>query len=232
MEKSEFSEKIFEILIDHVFLSEGLDIYVPSQNKESKLGYDALFQNGKIKVGFFQYKIVSQYKRIPSCHKGAKNVFKFDLHLSKHNGYRQHNLLVKRSLRGMNCGYVVPAFIKYNDLYNNYHSSLLSLHTIFIKPTKYISDKKYHYITFDDKGKACQHSKDETVIETKDITYISNAIKKSKSFSKEELTNEILDFFNENTNGNNASKEEKAIRLLYECNICLVVIKDENDIKI
>lgn len=231
MKKSEFSEKIFEILIDHALLSKGLGIYVPSQNKESLLGYDALFQKGKIKVGFYQYKIVSKYVKKPSCHKKAKRVFKFDLHYSKHNGYRQHNLLVNRNLSGLNCGYLVPSFIEYDTLYKNHHLGELDKfpNIILIKPTKYIIDNKYHYITFDDTGSAIQHSKDETSIETKSIDFLSNAIKESNlSYSKDVLTDEILNFFDENNNDNNEEKEEKAIRLLYESGICLVTYICDN----
>ena len=38
MKKSEFSEKFFEILVDHLLLNHGFQIFIPSQNKENKLG--------------------------------------------------------------------------------------------------------------------------------------------------------------------------------------------------
>ena len=47
-------------------MSMGYMLYIPSQIKENKLGYDALIQKlkyKKIKSLALQYKIVSQYKR-------------------------------------------------------------------------------------------------------------------------------------------------------------------------
>ncbi len=227
MKQSEFPEKIFEILIDHVFLNKGLDIYVPSQNKEAKLGYDALFQKGKIKVGFFQYKIVNEYKRKPRCHSNATKVFKFSLHFSKSHGYRQHNLLVKKALKGFNCGYYVPAFIEYDTLYKTYHQGLLNKYpnSFLIISIDRIDDADYHYITFDNLGNAYQHSKEEKRIKTQSIDDFSEAIKKNDfSFNKEELTTEILSTFEEDDTKEN--REELAIKLLYECGICLVTYKE------
>lgn len=229
MKKSEFPEKIFEILINHALLSNGFDIYVPSQNKESKLGYDALFQKGKIKVGFFQYKIVSEYEKKPVSHRTALKAFKFDLHYSKLNGYRQHNLLVKKNLRGLNCGYFVPNFIEYDILYKNHHSGMLNRfpNVILIKPTRPILDNKYHYITFDDSGLAIQHSKEGVKINTESIDDFLNAIKESKlSYNKEELTDEIFKTFDINIDDENTDKEELASRLLYDNGIYLVTYQN------
>ena len=78
MKKSEFSEKFFEILVDHLLLNHGFQIFIPSQNKENKLGYDALINNIKSIMGTkkringfaLQYKIVEKYKK-PQNKKGS-----------------------------------------------------------------------------------------------------------------------------------------------------------------
>ena len=87
MKKSEFPEKAYESFLNHELMSMGYMLYIPSQIKENKLGYDALIQKlkyKKIKSLALQYKIVSQYK-IPKT--GFLDpCFKIELHKSK-SGY-------------------------------------------------------------------------------------------------------------------------------------------------
>lgn len=230
MKKSEFPEKIYETLINHFLLSKGFDIYVPSQNKEAKLGYDALFQYGKIKVAFLQYKTVNEYDRKPKCHGRSTRAFKFDLYYSKGNGYRQHNLLVKKNARGINCGYFVPCFIEYDTLYNTYHTSSLvnSCNSIMIRPTKIISDNNYHYISFDNKRYVVQHSKEESKVQSFSVNDFLNSIKENDiSFGKEELTNEILKDSGLEISEFDDRRVDKAIKILYDCGINLIVFKNK-----
>ncbi len=58
----EFCEKLYENIVNSILLRKGLDIYIPSQNKEIKSGIDSLFQNGKRKVMLIQYKKVNKYR--------------------------------------------------------------------------------------------------------------------------------------------------------------------------
>lgn len=81
MKNSEFSEKFFEILVNHFIMELGYNIYVPSQNKESKTSYDALIHNfgatkRSIKAFAMQFKIVDKYDRLPS----NGDIFRFNLY--------------------------------------------------------------------------------------------------------------------------------------------------------
>ena len=259
MKKSEFPEKAYEILVDSTLLSMGFDIYVPSQTKEAKLGYDALFQHGKFKVGFFQYKIVKEYHRIPYYHCFAPKAFKFDLHFTLRNKYLQHNILVRKNKGGLFACYLVPLFVRYKDLYDYYHNgSLVTSNSVALKPIHTINDTKYHYITFDNKPFALQHSKEAMNVECLNINELKHLIKQTNSITKEELTNNVLEDFyeifkeiktetkdeyfdgkiktlqnimikNSNVKNLEEQKEELAIKLLSECGIFLGVIKDNNE---
>ena len=118
MKKSEFPEKAYETFSNHELMSMGYMLYIPSQIKENKLGYDTLIQKlkcKKIKLLALQYKIVSQYK-IPKT--GFSDpCFKIELHKSK-SGYIQHNLMVKKNLKHTRTGiaavYCVPQFVEYD----------------------------------------------------------------------------------------------------------------------
>ena len=55
MDKSEFSERLFETLVNHEILKQlKCDIYIPSQTNKAHLGLDALFQEKK---KFLHYNI-------------------------------------------------------------------------------------------------------------------------------------------------------------------------------
>ncbi len=171
MQKSEFSEKFFEILIDHVLLCKGFNIYVPSQFKEVKLGYDALINNlknikGRIQAFAFQYKIVEKYDRCPA--NGDR--FRFNLH--PNHTYMQHNKLYNlNKFKKIFAGYVVPTFITLGELYSNLNSRLLLSNSLFIFPQAKITDKKSHYMSFSNSA-AHQHSREQINCEIKSLTEI------------------------------------------------------------
>jgi len=67
MKKSEFSEKTFEIFVNHCLMNRGYQLYIPSQAREAKLAYDALINDLKTKKGkiipfALQYKIILEYE--------------------------------------------------------------------------------------------------------------------------------------------------------------------------
>ena len=202
MIKSEFSERLFETLINHEILKQlGCDIFIPSQVKESKSGLDALFFNKKRRrILALQYKVVNEYIRIP---KGLKaRAFQFVLHKDK-NGYTQHNHLFKNSLNGLNSYYVVPAFVKYNELYGSYRSGILLSKTHVISPGKKINDKKYHYINFDTNSNAYLHSHEKESLQIETLSDLRIIIEECNYWSKDSLlqlfsNNEIRNFENEN----------------------------------
>ena len=236
MKKSQFSERLYETLINHLFLSRGFDIYVPSQNKEAALGYDALFQNGKRKIGMFQYKIIKEYERKPIYHNSADHAYAFNLHGPKNKSYEQHNNLFKRMNRGIICGYVVPCFIEYKELFSYYHNTnsnnnnncnneALLDHSLLIKPTVKITDNNYHYITFDNKI-AYLHSKEKIQLEIQSLSEFIGSIKESKDYSKETFTNEFLEgFIDYNEFDENLKDNEKINKILYDNKIILVAYK-------
>lgn len=225
MIKSEFPEKIYEMLINCYFLSKGFDIYIPSQNKESKLGYDALFQNKKRKIGIFQYKVVSEYIRKPKIHSKANKVFNFEIYKSNKNGFKQHNLLVKKHLNGITCGYLVPCFVSYDNLYNFYHSNILINNSKFIKPTSYIYDNNRHYVSFDTNNIAFQHSKEQFKFNISSVELLVNEIKENGySFDQKTFTQFFLEDFEDEFDPKEALTEnEKVVNLLNKYNLILIL---------
>ena len=95
-------------------------MYIPSQRKECKIGYDALINNIKhiartkslIKGVALQFKIVEEYERPPYVDEN----FKFDLHNARN--YHQHNRLCKYNKTGkFFAAYCVPEFIKIDEFF-------------------------------------------------------------------------------------------------------------------
>ncbi len=174
MKKSEFSEKFFEILVDHLLLNHGFQIFIPSQNKENKLGYDALINNIKSIMGTkkringfaLQYKIVEKYKKPQN----KKENFKFKLHPA-HN-YRQHNKLCKCNQIGkFIAAYCVPNFVTIADLYLNLNGGSLLSNSMLIFPKIHIIDNNSHYITFGHLT-AHQHSSEQNNCDIKNFEQI------------------------------------------------------------
>lgn len=179
MGKSEFSEKLYENLVNTELLKKtGYDIYIPSQKREEKTGIDVLFQSGKRKVLYLQYKIVEEYDRVPSYFKSTK-AFKFTIYKSKRNGYSQHNSLVKKVKRGLNCGYFVPCFTTYDDLYKFFHTNKLIDNSRLLQPTISLVAKKGigHFIDFDS-STSFQHSKNGDELPIFELTRMIQSAKK------------------------------------------------------
>lgn len=194
MEKCEFSEKLFENLVNAEILNRGgLDIYIPSQRKESKSGLDALFQTKKRKVLLIQYKISSRYelKKTPSGMNYP--TYKFNIYKNKSGDHTQHNKLVEKIKKGLKCGYGVPLFHTYRELYDLYHSGQLLNFSYLISPTSKIIDNASHYVDYDD-TMAIQHSPTKSYCEKKSILIELN---QSKGFSKDEFIKQLTDSNNE-----------------------------------
>lgn len=152
MKQSEFCEKMFENLINHELLNKGLDIYIPSQRKESKSGYDALFNGKKKKVFVLQYKVVSQYNK-NTYDKMKAEKFKYDIYGKKDKGlysFNQNKALVRLNKKGIKAGYYVPSFIDYNSLFCKLHNGTLLNHSFLITPEDIIDKKVPHYVVFDE----------------------------------------------------------------------------------
>lgn len=158
MKHSEFSEKIFEIFVDHLLINKGFNIYVPSQFNESNLGYDAFINNVKLLHGkrikgiALQFKVVSKYKK-----PFMSDEFRFQLHRGADKKYKQHNQLCNYNKRNIYAGYVVPYFVEFSKLYECLNDDTLLKNTYVIQPHKKILDSKSHYISFN-KRSFHQHS--------------------------------------------------------------------------
>lgn len=207
MRKSEFSEKFYEILVDHFLLRRGFNIYVPSQCKERKLGYDALINNlkklkGHIQAFAFQYKIVEEYERRPA------NGDNFKFYLYPKNNYLQHNKLVHfNSSNKVFAGYVVPNFISFNDLYTNLNSGTLLANSLFIPPQAYITDNKSHYITFGNLT-AHQHSRQQNDCKILPFTEIIEAVNLDFTISPMEFVDVIYSIEEINTEAKRNNSHE------------------------
>ena len=167
MKKSEFPEKAYEVFANHELLSMGYMLYIPSQLKEQRLGYDALLhlKNRRIKAVALQYKIVSEYERAPKLF--SKRCFKFELHKSSTGEYLQHNIMVKKNTRSwppISAFYCVPCFVEYKVLYKHLQNGVVLKNSCFLKPSSEINDSKYHYVKFDS-NQACQFSDDPKPME-------------------------------------------------------------------
>lgn len=225
MIKSEFSERLFETLINHEILcSLGCDIYIPTQAKESQSGLDALFQGRKRKILALQYKVVNQYDKIPNYLKAP--AFQFNLHYDE-KGYTQHNHLAKKSIRGLNAFYAVPAFVGYKELYNNYHLKTLLDNSYLISPGREINDKKHHYINFDTNSTAYLHSKEKVSVQLKTLSDLPRILEECDSYSKDSLVQLLSDdatFTSEETQNKIVQKEQQGISFLWDNKIILLVL--------
>ena len=177
MDKSEFPEKAYEVFANHELLSNGYGIYIPSQQKEKTLGYDALWhlKGTRFKAIALQYKIVSQYRRPPKML--STPCFKFDLHKSA-GGYEQHNIMVARHTHTrfpILAVYCVPTFVEYKKLYEHLRNGTIFDNSRLLIPLKQISDSSYHYIAFDD-TQALQFSKDPVSVENRHLDQIFESV--------------------------------------------------------
>lgn len=208
MIKSEFCEKLFENLINHIILQNfNVDIYIPSQNREAKSGIDALFQYGKVKILLLQYKVSYNYKKKPTSFNSC-NTFKFNLHKNSRGEYVQHNKLVKNTNKGLLCGYFVPVFNTYKELYNFYHNGLLLSNCRLIIPRSPIKDSKNHFIQYDNSC-ALQCSSEKK--ECKMLNFNEKSIDALPEYTKEEFIKFILDKPESDDNIDKALKELEVI---------------------
>ena len=193
--KSEFCERLFETIVNHLLLNTlKCDIYVPSQIREAKSGLDALFHSGKKKPLMLQYKVVEQY--IKSLSGFKKPSFHFDLHQDKNGHYTQHNLLVNKTKRHNIAGYVVPGFVTYCALYKNYHENTLLDKTYLIMPKQRIGDKHPHSIQYDsDHGYQC--SKEKYEVEICSLSEIKQKISNCTEVSKQDFIDTIASIMRE-----------------------------------
>lgn len=205
MIKSEFSERLFETLVNHELLNQlKCDIYIPSQSKEAKSGFDALFQGGRKKLLALQYKIVKEDKR--NIDELALPCYRFNLH--KRNRFMQHNLLVKKANRGLLAGYAVPLFVSYDDLFSAYHSHNLLNHSRLIISHHKIYDLQPHFITYNC-SEAFQHSRESINLSIGSLSSIPNQLESVESYSKESFINLFIE--NEIIPKNDFEKTEKQI---------------------
>ena len=197
MIKCEFAEKLYEILIIHEFLNKykGSNVYCPSQYKESKLGYDALFNlKGTRKIIILQFKISQMYIKSPVYFSSSSNCFKFELH--KKNNYYQHNKLVKYNKSKKYLAlYCSPRFTSNNDLYKYCCSSQIIQNSFLGKPIYKISDDKYHYVNYND-IEAYQHSDKFNELEQINLNTIDKVICELPEISQQEFC-EIINDCNE-----------------------------------
>lgn len=178
MINSQFSERAFEIYVNHFIISRGYRIYIPSQNREARLGYDGLINNikgQKFKAFAMQFKIIQKYQRKPAC----GHCFNFYLH--NYNRYRQHNRLVKLNNSNILAGYVVPYFVGWGDLFNNVNNGQLLSQAMFISPGGRINDTRSHYISFN-KTSAVRHSKDWAEVRVSPLDELIDRVEESDDF--------------------------------------------------
>lgn len=212
-----FSERLFETLVNHILLNTlKCDIYIPSQVKEASSGLDALFQRGGRKLLAIQYKVVEQYQRIPTGLTAA--AFHFDIHSKE-----QHNHLVKKSNK-MLAGYVVPAFVSYQALFDTYHNGTLLNDSYFIQPDIKIRDSNYHQIKFD-RATAFLCSKDPQHLAIYSLAELQKMFCESIKWTKEGFLNEYADEWQISRDENSPKEiEEKVTALLAKNRIVLFAL--------
>lgn len=188
MIKCIFSEKLYEILCINELLKKisGACVYCPSQQKEAKVGYDALFNiKHSRKVLIFQFKIPEKYKRNPIEFKNSPESFKFNLH-SK-NQYFQHNRLVYYNKSGKYIAlYCAPKFVDMNKLYEYYAKDAILTNSLFAMPYSKITDNNYHYINYD-YNCAYQHSKSKEEIKILSNNDVQRMIRNLEEVGLEEF---------------------------------------------
>lgn len=203
--RCEFSEKIFEIFWDHEILNKlDIGIYVPSQSKEKKLGYDALLQGKKISPIAIQFKVPESLVYNPFGN--ASNAFKFELHKNKGGDFLQHKVLVKRSRR-MKAFYVVPKYNDFKTLYSNHKGNTIIDNSLAIEPIAFLTEEKNHHIIYDTTPYAEQHSTSETVLNVTslNIQVLNDYFQSQNNIEYEEFTKLIYD---EDTNSEDTNSKD------------------------
>ena len=155
MKKCEFSEKLFESLLNREILNKLFknhctpELYSPSQTDESKKGYDAHFKGVSKRCFAIQYKLSSQYERKNKKAKIKKNDFKIQIYKSKTNGYNQHNQLVKQNRsKKIIAFYCAPKFTTLKELQKYAKDEKLTSNCIWSIPKDSLPkwDKESHMI--------------------------------------------------------------------------------------
>lgn len=188
MKKSEFSEKLYETLCIHELLNifSNSAIYCPSQNKEGKLGYDALFNVKRFrKVIVIQFKVAEKYLKEPKYFSPGRNCYKFNIH-QKNNCF-QHNRLVTYN-RGKKyiALYCTPKFVGFKELYSYCQKSNLINNSALLYPQIKINDQKYHFINYCDSA-AYQHSKKLDIVQMLSLDILCDLVEKLDGVSANEF---------------------------------------------
>lgn len=224
MIKSAFSEKSYEFFVNHEILSKySFNIFIPSQNQEALLGFDALFHGKKVGLLMFQYKIVEKYERNPKYLSG--DAFKFELHNNlKSGGYNQHNALVYwNTISSCKAYYVVPDYVDYSTFHKNCKTGTVFSNSKMMKPTRYISDSKSHYVNFDSKN-TYRHSIDNFEMEYIKGRNLENILGSIDKKNITELIKEISSFIN-STDDLDQNMYTKLNDFLYDNDIVLLAFE-------
>lgn len=222
MIKSAFSEKFYEFFVNHEILRKySFNIFIPSQNQESLLGFDALFHGKKVGFLMFQYKIVEKYERNPKYLSGDS--FKFKLHKNLKSGYHQHNALVYwNTISSCQAYYVVPDYVDYSTFHKNCKLGTVFSNSRLIKPMRYIRDYKSHYVNFDSKN-TFRHSVEKFKMEYIEEGNLENMLGSIVKKSSTEVIEEISSFIR--TDDINQNMYTRLNNFLYDSDIVLLVFE-------
>lgn len=190
MIKCQFSEKLFESLVNREILNKfyskysSISLLSPSQNQEAKTGYDACFSGGPKRCLAIQYKLSFKYERKNVKTKIKKGDIKIDIYKSKKNGYNQHNQLVKHNnKKKIMAFYCAPRFSTLSELQDFAQRGILTSQCVWFFPSNPLpkKDKHNHIILLNSKtNKAEMRSAnhfDVEVIDFDDYYCLSENIK-------------------------------------------------------
>ncbi|MFA5007418.1 MAG: hypothetical protein WC509_08170 [Candidatus Izemoplasmatales bacterium] len=164
--------------------------FMPTQNKEKILGYDARLD--KCRPLFLQFKRSEMLTRSTANEWSVFGNPYYRIEIYPDSVTHQHNLLVSLANQfGNSVFYAAPMFITENDFLNHYTNKTIQDHTKFINCRRLstISGSTAHHICFMDKTKSYFFSEQITIEDN--IKDIESILTKIERFSENEIRDEI-----------------------------------------
>ena len=169
--QSEFSEKMYEILITHELLEKYIksgkkvQLYSPSQREEKNKGYDAVFgRNKSMLYEAYQFKIANyKYKRGSKKFGAFPGDIKIKVYKSdnKLDPYHQHNTIVElNDQKKLKVFYCAPNFMSVKELQKFSKKKTIEENSIKVIPHKdlIVDDDNHFYIFSQATGSSTLHS--------------------------------------------------------------------------
>ncbi|MCR4661963.1 MAG: hypothetical protein K5765_08230 [Clostridia bacterium] len=222
--KPQFSEMEYgtAILLEFYDTHKRQRLFMPTQNEEAKVGYDAKVFSSKGHPIFYQFKVSEYINNINA--REIKYIdtpyFRFHTYAVSDVDLNQHNILYKlNSNFSHSVFYVAPMFYKKEEFDFYFKNRSVSSHSKYIRLIKLnrIIDNEIHSICYDSQGNVVMHS--EVVVDDEGALSFDNINKYFDDIKPVELNVVIDKLYNlfelSDSNSNQLSRYKKVINFLY-----------------